>query len=233
MAFFDELKNLKNRVKATSKGDALEVTRNWFTDRYETLQFQRSMLLVLMVVFSAAIFILSASITYIKSTRTIEPFVIEIEQKTGVPTVVDPVDVIIYSSDETIKKYFIWEFVKLREEYMPAYLDTAQKKLQVMSEGAVYGQYKSLIRTPDGPIAKAGKTGSISIQLKSYVPISDKAAQIRFKQTAVYSSGETVLSDKIVYLEFEFSNLELTVDQRYLNPLGFRVNKYRLEDEKI
>lgn len=233
MTFFDELKNIKKKVKANSSGDALDVTRNWFTDRYESLQVQRSILLLVMLSLSAVIFILSASVTYIKNTRTIEPFVIEIEQKTGVPTVVDPIDVKIYSSEEVIKRYFIWEFVKLREEFMPAYLDTAQKKLNVMSAADVYGQYKSLIRTPDGPIQKAGKNGSITIQLKSMVLINEKAVQVRFKENAIFNNGENSMSDKIAYLEFEFVNLELPLEQRYLNPLGFRVTKYRLEDEKV
>jgi type IV secretion system protein VirB8 len=233
MAFLDEIKKIKKKINVGPPRDALEVTRNWFTDRYENLQVQRSMLFMVLVVFSATIVMLTASITYIKSTRTIEPFVIEIEQKTGVPTVVDPVTAIIYSGQESVKRYFIWEYIKLREEFLPGYFDYAQQKLSVMSAGDVYSQYRSIIRSPDGPVAKLGKTGTMTVQLKSLVFINDTTAQVRFRLASSIALNELNSPDKIVYLEFEFANVELNEDLRYLNPLGFRVTKYRLEDEKV
>lgn len=233
MAFLDEIKKIKKKINVGPPRDALEVTRNWFTDRYETLQVQRTLLFLVLVVFSVTIVMLTISITYIKSTRTIEPFVIEIEQKTGVPTVVDPVTAAIYSGQESMKRYFVWDYIKLREEFLPGYFDTAQKKLSVMSAGDVYGQYRSIIRSPEGPVVKMGKGGSITILLKSLVFINDYTAQVRFRQSANYSSNDNTSADKIVYLEFEFANVELNEELRYLNPLGFRVTKYRLEDEKV
>lgn len=233
MAFLDDIKKIKKRIDVGPPRDALEVTRNWFNDRYESLQVQRSLLFLALITFSITIVMLTISITYIKSTRTIEPFVIEIEQKTGVPTVVDPVTAAIYSGQESMRRYFIWDYIKLREEFLQGYFDTAQKKLTVMSAADVYGQYRSIVRSPEGPFSRMGKTGSITIQLKSLVFINDTTAQVRFRQTTSYSSSDGSTSDKIVYLEFEFANVEINEEFRYLNPLGFRVTKYRLEDEKV
>ncbi|WHQ47116.1 MAG: type IV secretion system protein [Candidatus Midichloria sp.] len=47
-------------------------------------------------------------IRYVRSTRSIEPFIIEIERKTVVPTVVDLVTIEAYSANTSIKRYFVW-----------------------------------------------------------------------------------------------------------------------------
>jgi type IV secretion system protein VirB8 len=235
MSFFDGIKNFGKKIKVEPPKDTLDLTKNWFSDRYEALQIQRTFLLLTLIIFSIVIVILTISITYIKSTSDIQPFVIEIEQKTGVPTVVDPIGSIIYSADEVVKRFFVWEYVKLREEYLQGYFDASQKKLSVMSSGDVYGQYKSIIRNPDGIVTKLAKSnGSIEIQLKSLVFINESTAQIRFKQSIIGGGNEGVSNmNKIVYMEFTFSNIEMNDEQRYLNPLGFRVTKYRIEDEKV
>jgi type IV secretion system protein VirB8 len=39
--------------------------------------------------------------------------------------------------------------------------------------------------------------------------------------------------DKIILLTFEYNNLELPDDKRLINPLGFTVTSYRIDDERL
>jgi type IV secretion system protein VirB8 len=59
----------------------------------------------------------------------------------------------------------------------------------------------------------------------------EKTVQVRVKIEVNGTKGATF--DKIIYMQFKFDNLELNEDQRYVNPLGFIVTLYRIEDEKI
>lgn len=235
MSIFDIVNKLKKVQGRDFSLDALQTTRSWYSDKYEWAQVQRNILILLTLVFAGIIIFFTISIVYIKSTSTIEPFVIEIEPKTGVPTVVDPISSKVYSGQDAIKRYYVWHYVKIREEYFRGLYQRSYNEVALMSAPDVFSQFRSVSNTgnPDSLYNKLGTDGQRVIELKSMTFIEDRAVQIRFKTSTRGGEGGEAQEDKVAYLEFDFENVEMNDDQRLLNPLGFRVKKYRVENEKL
>lgn len=234
MSILDALKNIKKAQASGFSLDALQTAKNWYNDKYEWSQVQRNILVLLVLLFSGIIIFFTISIVYIKSTSTIEPFVIEIEPKSGVPTVVDPISAKVYSGQETIKRYYIWRYVKLREEYVRGTYQRSFNEVALMSVPEVFSQFRSLYSTgnPESPYNRLGEDGMRIIELKSMTFIEEKSVQVRFRTITRGGEGEAQ-EDRVAYLEFDFENIEMNDDQRLLNPLGYRVKKYRVENEKL
>ncbi|MCE2991776.1 MAG: type IV secretion system protein, partial [Candidatus Jidaibacter sp.] len=143
MAIIDKYKDMLSRKQTFSSASGNDkISKNWYSDRYEWMLVQRNLLFVILLISMAIIVFLNFSISYIKSTKTIEPFVIEIEPKTGVPTVVEPLSIVAYSSNEVINRYFIWHFIKLREEYNYLTFPRATQEMRVLCNDSVYSQYR-------------------------------------------------------------------------------------------
>ena len=67
--------------------------KNWKEDMYKTTEMQKKLLLILLFVsFLVTVFSL-LTIRYLKNSQKVVPFVIEIDKKSGVPTVVQPVTI--------------------------------------------------------------------------------------------------------------------------------------------
>lgn len=236
------MKNVVTNLKAKLSGptgqsrDAISTAKNWYSDRFQTLEMQRSVLTVLLVICLALIALLAFDISYIKATRSIEPFVIEIEPKSGVATVVTPLDSKVYSEDEVIKKYFVWRYIKYREEYSFALYDYNYKLVDLYSAPEVFGPYSRSVRrgNKSSPVETLGEGGSLVVELKSITFIAEgkegTTAQVRFRST-VNGSQNGGASDYVVIMTFAFENSKLDDKQRFDNPLGFTVKKYVREAE--
>ena len=51
-------------------------------------------------------------INLISQKKTVDPFVVEIEEKSGIPTVVDQKSKSEYTSQEAINNFFIYKYVQ-------------------------------------------------------------------------------------------------------------------------
>jgi len=45
--------------------------------------------------------------------------------------------------------------------------------------------------------------------------------------------SNSTIQHKIVLIAFEYVKMSLTIEERYLNPLGFRVTDYRVDEDVI
>ncbi len=224
--------NTTSQKGVASENDQYSLS-NWSQDTYEGLIIQRNFLILISLFLLVAVAISVLTIGYIKSTQTIEPFVIEIERKTGVPTVVDPISVERYSSDEAIKRYFIMKYIRAREEYIyGSYKYNYYTVVRVLSSSDVYySDYKSKASplNKNSLYSTHGENYSSTVNLKSLIFQTPNSAQVRIKVVG----SNNITSDKIVYMEFKFDNIKMNDDERLINPLGFVVTLYRIADENI
>ncbi len=206
---------------------------SWHEDEYQSLLLQRNFMFILLVGAIFLIIFLNFSVTFIKSTKSIEPFVIEIEPKTGVPTVVEPLSAVAYTADEVINRYFVWNYVKSRESYHFSSYKQSLKEIRLFSNDLVFSQYKRAVdqNNLQSPYNIYGETSALNVELKSLVMQDKNTAQIRVRISS--EGAQNVAYDKIVVMRFEYNNLEMSDDKRLVNPLGFTVISYRIDDERL
>ncbi len=248
MRLLGNIKDIKSRLNAAPSKDVLQTTRNWFNDRYEWVQVQRNMFILISVVMAVSVTIMAAGVSFIKSSRTIEPFVIEIEPKTGVPTVVIPKTSQALSEDEAVRNFYVWYYVRMREEYYFNSYVTMLRAVRLMSEDDVYYEYwrSASPGNSQSSYTILGQSGvrtaalkSMIFDVKSSVGPDGKqrflyTAQLRVRLTSKFAGGTNETSvDKFIRMEFEMKNLELNADDRLINPLGFYVSQYQITDDKV
>lgn len=244
MRLLGNIKEIKGRLNTAPSKDVLQTTRNWFNDRYEWVQVQRNLLFILTLVCIVSIAVLAAGISFIKSSRTIEPFVIEIEPKTGVPTVVDPKTVDILSADDAVQKSGVWNYIKMREEYYYNSYSKMFNTIRLMSGDDVYYSYRQTSGPGNSQSAYSllGQGGIRTVELKSMLIEANGArvnaaqsytAQVRLRVNTESAGSGGGMADKYVRMEFEFRNLEMSEEERLLNPLGFFVTQYQITDDKV
>ena len=217
----------ERKPRATAAGD-------WFHDRYGTVVVQRNILLFLVVLSVLCIAVSTFAIFKIGKTRTIEPFVVEIEKKSGVTTLVNPITVKQYSADEVLSNYFIVEYVKARELYDPNnFMYNYYTKVRLLSTQDTYSSFRNWIRpsNPSSPMALYADLSPSSVKVRSLQHLGVGKVQIRFTLEFTTGSGDVIKKDRIATLNFKYSSLELSEQDRQVNPLGFQITYYRADDE--
>jgi type IV secretion system protein VirB8 len=221
------------------KEESIEVKKNWYADRYQTVVVQRNFLALITIASLAGIIFSVLSVVQITTSKTIEPFVIEIEDKTGITNVIRPLQQEKYSYDETIRKYFLTMYITARETYsFNTFENNYFKVVRLLSNNSAYTNFRREVsaNNTDSPV-RLGNNVQRTIKIKSMTflqPVKGQTgftAQIRFKTEDVGENGTTGIKNKVATINFIFSDLALTEEERAVNPLGFQVIGYRVDDE--
>lgn len=232
-----DLGSLFKRTKSFDKEkDTVADIRNWYSDRYQTITVQRNLLFLVTLLSLLGLLASSFVVQTVVSSKTIEPFVIEVDEKTGITNVVDPMLNKELSADEALMKYFIGKYVTARETYDLASRDYNYGSIvRVLSEPKLYMTFMNNMKSDPKSYLNSYRGTGIdikfrSIQILERAPNGGKAA-VRF---SLYEKGQpNPIGHKIANVVFIFSTLEMNDQERLINPIGFQVVEYKADNEVI
>jgi type IV secretion system protein VirB8 len=147
------------------------------------------------------------------------------------------------TTEEAINKSNVAQFVLARESYDSGLIGQRNWRTTLAMAGpAVSPAYIALHSesNPERPFRLYGASSSVRARILSIVLIGGGAgtrptgATVRF-QRSLYDKGRgqvQPLDSRIATLEFTYNpDLRLSEEDRLLNPLGFRVTNYRVDDD--
>ncbi len=224
----------KNRFKPVAKD---EDSFDWFADRYETLVVQRNVSIFLLIISIVCIAITGISLAVITKSKTIEPFVIEIEKKQGIVTYVNNNSKSIeYTQDEVLRNYFVKKYIEARETFDTKNYDYMYYKVvKSMSNDSAYRQFLYSLRSSnvDNPMVVFANNETSKVNIVSISVLKPKVLQVRFVIEAIFAEGKTTRVNKVAVLEYDFADLATDENKRYINPLSFIVTSYRSSNENV
>ena len=226
---------LQNLLKNTKKTTKKAKRHNWYYDRYSIVVMQRNFLSLVVLGCIAIMFIGLLYINQISQHKAIEPFIVEIEEKTGIPTIVDQMSLKQYKADEVIQEYFIYTYIRSREGYdYRTYNYNYHTVVRLLSDPGIYNYFRRLVssRNESSPVNLYARDTRLETTIKSIQNI-EGAKQIRILVKHIKRNSIIKEEHKIIYLKYEFANLNITLEERLVNPLGFRVIEYRIDEDFV
>lgn len=211
---------------------ALEEAKNWYADRYQFVVVQRNVLAVVTIIALAGLGITTFAVSRIADSKTFEPYVIEVEDRTGVTALVESDSVVKYTGDEMLIRYFINSYVKAREGFRREFYQYDYNTLvRLLSSNEVYFQFYETIKpeAPGSPVS-LGAGSYRDVKVKSISFLAPKRAQIRI-EVEQFSAIDPWVKHYIITADFDFFPLELSLKDRYTNPLGFQIIAYRRDED--
>jgi len=203
--------------------------KNWYEDRYSNILIQRNFIFFLLVISLISLLVAAIAIMQISSLKQFDPFVISIQENTGAATIVNAMDTKVLAQDESLAKYFIKKYVIARESYNTVNFGSITKNiLRVLSSENVFWEYMSYIKTND-PSKLYGDKNSTYITTKSWSKIDTNKYVLRF--TVTETQGNQKVYNKIAIIGIRYISMELSQDELDINPVGFQVIGYKVDDD--
>lgn len=169
--------------------------------------------------------------------KSVEPFVIRVDQATGVPEVMTALTDGQEEYDEAVAKYFLALYVRTREGYSYAARGTIFDHVQIMSGPEEQGEFSAHYNAsnPDSPQYLFGKKTKAEVQIRSVSFLDDGLAQVRFYRITKHEDEDLERrSQWVATLTYTFDGqAEISAQDRMINPLGFVVTDYRADPEVI
>lgn len=213
----------KATEKATKK-TKLKI-KSWYSNRYQIVVVQRNILLLFTLISMLSVAVAVIFVKNIMSSKSLEPYVIEVESKTGIATIVNQMTAQNFTGDQVIRRYFINQFIQAASGYDPKTYKLDVDKVRLFSTPDVYNDFRRRINARD-----LGVDSKIEVRIKSVQYIDGNTAQIRTLRL-ITAADKTTTKDEVITMNFFFTDLNLSMEERLINPLGFQVSKYAIADE--
>lgn len=167
--------------------------------------------------------------------KTVEPFVIRVDNATGIVDVVSTLAEGPASYGEAVTRYFLAKYVRAREGYARPEAETNFRTVSLLSDRTEQARFTAYFRgsNPESPQVSFGRTGTAEIRIKTISLLGPNLASVRFLRET-RKGDETRTSHWIATLTFEVRpDATVSTSDRLVNPIGFLVSEYRADPEVL
>lgn len=225
---------MNTSVKAGNMGSYLDEAKSWDFNRAKKAEAEKRMAYGIA---AAAVLLAVGTLGWHVAAplRTVEPYVIRVNQTTGAVDVVNVVKKTKQiTSDEAVSKYFLSEYIRNRESWVAAASAEFFNSVAVASTQTEQQKFTAERRpeNPQSPAALYRNGETVGAKVTRVTFINKRVAQIYFtKIIRAAGAVDDVKSNWIATVNFKYVDKPETEADRLRNPLGFQVVSYRADPE--
>ncbi len=164
--------------------------------------------------------------------KTVVPYVIKVEKTTGIVEVLNPLEQRTVKQEEAITKYFIVKYLNAREQYDPQRREQDYIIVGKLSSERCFAKYRQWFddENPESPLNLYGEDATVTYHVRDVSMLDDDTAIIHIKRN-VNRLNELRESYWAITLSFQWLLEPKAESDRFINPLGFQVTRYRQDQE--
>ncbi|MEG3085373.1 VirB8/TrbF family protein [Sphingomonas sp. PB2P12] len=209
---------------------------SWARDRNDTLRRSRTGAWIVAGTASAVAIFEAIALVALVPLKTVEPYTLLVDRQTGYVQALKPVDGQLVTSDSALTQSFLVQYVIAREGYDYTALQSDYRKVALWSGGQARADYLTTMQAsnPASPLARLPRSTTIDVEVKSVSPLGRNAALVRFDTRRKDAGGQArILGSWVAIVRYSYSGAPMSVADRMINPLGFRVTSYRRNPEVL
>ncbi len=209
---------------------------SWSRDRQDALRASRR---VAWIVAAAAVVVAlleAVALMLLTPLKTVEPYTLLVDRHTGYVQAVNPLEPGRISGDAALTQSFLVQYVIARESFDIDALQSNYRRVTLWSaEGARSGYVNGVqASNPESPLARYPRSTVVETRVKSVSAVGDNAAMVRFETQRRDAGGQSQPpSSWVAVIRYRYSGAPMRIEDRFVNPLGFQVLRYRRDAEAL
>lgn len=180
--------------------------------------------------------LLALALALLVPLKTVQPYVLTVDRQTGAVEAATTLKSGTLSQNEAVIQAQLAGYVIARETFDATDLAEQYRRVQVMSSPPVRSAYvaEMAASNPSSPLNTLNRGDTVAIQIRSVSLIAEGAAMVRFTATRTAAgAGVGQPTNYVAAISFGFSGRPLRQADRFDNPLGFQVTRYRRDAEGV
>ncbi len=209
---------------------------SWAEDQQTALRTSRRIAWIIAGAAVAIAFMEALALVVLTPLKTVEPYTLLVDKQTGFVQALKPLDAQLVNGNAALTQSFLVQYVIARESFDIATLQTSYRKVSLWSEGSARNAYVASIQAsnPDSPLMRFPRSTVVETQVKSVSPLSANSALVRF-DTIRRDAGARPqeLRSWVAVIRYRYSGEPMSIEERFINPLGFEVVHYQRNAEAL
>lgn len=210
----------------------LNEARSWETSKIEVAEKSRRVAWYVAAGASFIALVAVAGISVLGPLKKVEPYVIRVDNSTGIVDIVTAMKDGKTNYDESMNKFFVQKYVRYREEYSKQLASEFYTNVGLMSSQTEQQKYFAGFnpKNPQSPLNVYGDFAKVKVTIKSTSFIKPDVALVRYIKEIERGSDKSV-SHWAATVTFTYTKAPVTEKDREVNPLGFVTLDYRNDPE--
>ena len=207
----------------------LQEARSWETDKISAIEKSKKVAWTIAIASGCLAFASVLAVAMLSPLKTVEPYVIRVDNATGIVDVVTALKDGKTTYDEAMSKYFTQWYVRYREGFSMELAEDYYKSVGIMSTGLEQQKYFEWFnpKNPLSPINIYGPSAKSIISIKSTSFLKPNVAMVRYTKAIQHGLSAPELTHFAATITFKYSGAPMAEKDRAINPLGFQVVEYR------
>jgi type IV secretion system protein VirB8 len=223
-----------NKPSREALNSYYEEAASWNRDRLETLR-KTSRNAWWIAAAAVTIAVLEAiALILLTPLKTVVPYTLLVDRTTGYVQALKPLDPDKVAPDAALTQSLLVQYVIARESFDVDMMQANYKKVSLWSAEKARSDYLGLVQVsnPQSPLVLYPRTTVVETRVKSVSPLGRGVALVRFDTVRVDAGGATQPPQSwVAVIRYRFSGEPMKLDDRFVNPLGFQVLRYRRDAE--
>jgi len=213
-----------------------EQAEGWGKDQQDSLRGSRKLAWIVASVAALIAVIEALALWQMMPLKTVEPYTLLVDKTTGYVQVLKPLEPGAVAGNTALTQSFLVQYVIARESFDINAVQANYRKVALWSEGPEQKRYTSGAQAsnPDSLLARLPRTTILETRVKSVTPMAGNTAMIRFDTVRRDGNGQAQAPQSwVVVVKYKFSGEPMSIEDRYVNPLGFLVTGYQRSAETL
>ncbi|HEX9932251.1 MAG TPA: VirB8/TrbF family protein [Allosphingosinicella sp.] len=209
---------------------------SWASDRQEGLRKSRKMAWIVAGIASAVALLEAGALILLAPLKTVVPYTLLVDRQTGFVQAVRPLEAQQIAGDTALTQSFLVQYVVKRESYDFDQVQANYRDVTLWSAEAARAQYIAMMQAsnPESPLNRYPRNSVVETHVKSVSPVARNVAMVRFETRLRRPDGQTApIGAYVAVLRYRFSAEPVSQEDRFENPLGFQVVRYRRDQEAL
>lgn len=209
---------------------------SWAFDRQTALRRSRSVAWIVAAIACVVAICEALALIALMPLKSVVPYTLLVDRQTGFVQALKPVDAQLTSSDAALTQSFLVQYVIAREEFDIDSLQRDYRKVALWSAGDARRTYIAQMQAgnPDSPLTRYPRSAIVDVRIKSVTSMGPRSALVRFETQRRDPGGQASGAQPwVAVIRYSYSGEPMSLEDRLVNPLGFKVERYRRSAEAL
>ncbi|GGE02917.1 type VI secretion protein [Polymorphobacter glacialis] len=210
--------------------------RTWADDRVAAAARQTKLAWIVAGSAGGVAAVLAIALAVLLPLKTTVPYVVTVDRQSGAVQIATTLQEGRLTQNEAVIQAQLAGYVRARETFDETDLRVQYAQVQRLSAPPVARTYVAAMAAanPASPLRTLGRGDTVAVDIKSVSLIAPGTAMVRFDtRRSGLDGGMPGLQSHVAAISFGFANAPLRMEDRFDNPLGFQVTRYRRDTEGL
>jgi type IV secretion system protein VirB8 len=210
--------------------------RSWADDRNEQSIRSRRVAWIVAGVATTIAALEAIALAGLVPLKTVVPYTVLVDRQTGHVTTLDPSQPVRLAPDDALAKSMLAQYVTARETLDRSTIANDYRKVALWSGETARSSYLGLMKaaSPDNPLVRLPAQVTMLVRIKSVSLVDNGQALVRYDLIQRNDTGsESRPAPYVSVIRYRFRDRPLAESDRFINPLGFEVVRYRKDPETV